>query len=77
MGFVGVARAVYDYTVQGDDELAIQEGDLLLVFEHDQGDGWIKAKRKAAEDEEDEPEGLAPANYVEKVGCLDPTPSNC
>lgn len=67
MGFVGVSRAVYDYTAQGDDELAIQEGDLLFVFEKDEGDGWIKAKKKASEDDEDEPEGLAPANYVEDV----------
>ena len=67
MGFVGISRAVFDYTAQGDDELAIQEGDLLFVFETDQGDGWIKAKKKASEDDDEEPEGLAPANYVENV----------
>ncbi|KAL9090780.1 MAG: hypothetical protein Q9159_001836 [Coniocarpon cinnabarinum] len=67
MGFVSVARAVYDYTAQGSDELSIIEGDLLLVQEQDQGDGWIKAKKKATEDDEDEPEGLAPANYIENA----------
>ena len=68
MGFVGVARAVYDYTPAGDDdELKIREDDLLLIIEHDQGDGWIKAKRKAFGEDEEEPEGLAPANYVEAV----------
>ena len=46
MGFVAVARAVYDYTAQGSDEISIVEGDLLLVQEQDQGDGWIKAKKK-------------------------------
>ena len=89
MGFISVARAVYDYNaqvssslpiassastdinvLQGSDELTIVEGDLLLVQDLDHGDGWTKAKRKAGDDEEDEPEGLAPANYIEDVSSL-------
>lgn len=77
MGFVGVARAVYDYTPRGDDELHIREDDLLLIIHNDHGDGWIKAKKKASQDYQDEPEGLAPANYVEVVGNVHlPPPSS-
>jgi actin cytoskeleton-regulatory complex protein SLA1 len=63
MGFIGLYRAIYDYAPQADNELAISEGDLLCVLE--QGDdGWWKAKRRALSEDEDEPEGLIPENYV-------------
>ena len=69
MGFIGIYRAVYDYKPTGDGELAITEGDLLFVL--DKGDDdWWKAKKKAADEDEDEPEGLIPANYVEEVCAL-------
>lgn len=68
MGFLGVYRAIYDYAPQGDGELEISEGDLLFVLEKSTEDDWWKAKKKATSDEEDEPEGLIPNNYIEEVG---------
>ena len=67
MGFLGVYRAVYDYAPQSEGELAISEGDLLYVLEKSQEDDWWKAKKKAGGEDEDEPEGLIPNNYIEEV----------
>lgn len=67
MGFLGVYRAVYDYVPQGETELAISEGDILYVLEKSGEDDWWKAKKKASGDDEDEPEGLIPNNYIEEV----------
>ena len=68
MGFVGVFRAIYDYAPQGDQELAISEGDLLYILEKSTSDDWWKAKKKAPGEDDDEPVGLIPNNYVEEVG---------
>lgn len=67
MGFVGIYRAVYDYTPQAEGELQIAEGDLLYVLEKSSEDEWWKAKKKATAEDEDEPVGLIPSNYVEEV----------
>jgi hypothetical protein len=67
MGFLGIYRAVYDYTPSGEGELAISDGDLLFVLDRGEDDWW-KAKKRAASEDEEEPEGLIPANYVEEVG---------
>jgi hypothetical protein len=67
MGFLGVYTAVYDYQPQGEGELEIKEGDLLYVLDKNNDDDWWKAKKKAERDDEDEPEGLVPSNYVEEV----------
>lgn len=67
MGFLGVYKAVYDYVPQGDNELSIIEGDTLFVLEKSTDDDWWKAKKKAMSDEDEEPEGLIPNNYVEEV----------
>lgn len=67
MGFLGVYRAIYDYVPQGEGELAITEGDLLFVLDNKGNDGWWKARRKAGAEDEEEPEGLVPNNYVEEV----------
>lgn len=67
MGFLGIYRAIYDYTPKEDAELAITTGDLLYILEQNDDDGWWKAKKKAGTDDEDEPTGLVPNNYVEKV----------
>lgn len=67
MGFLGVYKALYDYAPQAEGELEISEGDLLYVLEKSQEDDWWKAKKKASADEEDEPMGLIPNNYVEEV----------
>jgi actin cytoskeleton-regulatory complex protein SLA1 len=68
MVFLGVYRAIYDYSPQGEGELAIKDGDLLFVLEKSTDDDWWKAKKKAQDDDEEEPEGLIPNNYVEEVG---------
>lgn len=67
MGFAGVYRAVYDYTPQAEGELAIEENDILYILENNADDGWWKAKKKAGTEDEDEPIGLVPGNYVEQV----------
>ncbi|KAL8419457.1 hypothetical protein RB594_002611 [Gaeumannomyces avenae] len=67
MGFLGVYRALYDYTPQSEGELALVEGDLLYVLEKSTDDAWWKAKKRAAEEEEEEPEGLIPNTYIEEV----------
>ncbi|GAP90338.2 putative SH3 domain-containing protein [Rosellinia necatrix] len=67
MGFLGIYRAIYDYTPQSEGELSISEGDLLCVLEKSGDDDWWKAKKKASADEEDEPTGLVPNNYVEEA----------
>jgi actin cytoskeleton-regulatory complex protein SLA1 len=66
MGFLGIYTALYDYQPQGENELAIQEGELLYLLQKSDDDWW-KAKKKAADDEDEEPVGLVPANYVEEV----------
>lgn len=67
MGFLGVYRAIYDYAPQAEGELAITDGDLLYVLDNKGDDGWWRAKKKAGADDEDEPVGLVPNNYVEQV----------
>ena len=67
MGFAGVYTAIYDYAPQSDGELEIREGDLLYVLDKESEDDWWKAKKKAEREDEDEPEGLVPNNYVEEV----------
>jgi hypothetical protein len=71
MGFLGVYKAVYDYVPHGESELAIKEGDILYVLEKSGEDDWWRAKKKASGEDEDEPVGLIPNNYVEEV-CLGP-----
>ncbi|KAF2460142.1 hypothetical protein BDY21DRAFT_370018 [Lineolata rhizophorae] len=67
MGFLGVYKAVYDYSPRAENELAITEGDLLFVLEKSDDDDWWKAKKKADSEDEEEPEGLVPNNYVEEA----------
>lgn len=67
MGFLGVSRAVYDYSPQGEGELEIKEGDILYILENSGEDGWWKAKKKASPEDDDEPVGLIPTNYIEEV----------
>ncbi|EFR02085.1 cytoskeleton assembly control protein SLA1 [Nannizzia gypsea CBS 118893] len=67
MGFEGVCTAVYDYTPQGENELAFAEGDLLYILDKSSDDGWWKAKKKTTEFESEEPVGLIPHNYVEEA----------
>ncbi|KAI8940408.1 hypothetical protein NX059_004098 [Plenodomus lindquistii] len=68
MVFLGIYRAIYDYEPQSSNELALAEGDVLMVLEKSADDDWWKAKKKGRADEEDEPEGLIPNNYIEEAG---------
>lgn len=67
MGFIGVYKASYDYKPQGEGELEISEGDILYVLEKSTEDDWWKAKKKATSENDDEPTGLIPCNYIEEV----------
>ncbi|KAG5930024.1 hypothetical protein E4U42_003327 [Claviceps africana] len=67
MGFLGVYTAAYDYEPRAEGELAITEGDVLYLLDKGDNDGWWKAKKKAGTEDEDEPVGLVPNNYVEKA----------
>ncbi|KXX73610.1 Actin cytoskeleton-regulatory complex protein sla1 [Madurella mycetomatis] len=67
MGFLGIYKALYDYTPQAEGELQIAEGDVLYVLEKSTDDDWWKAKKKATAEDDDEPVGLIPNNYVEEV----------
>lgn len=66
MVFLEIARAVFDYAAQSEEELEIHDGDLLFVLEKG-NDGWDKVKKKAASDDDEEPEGLVPSNYIESA----------
>ncbi|KAI1002997.1 Actin cytoskeleton-regulatory complex protein [Podosphaera aphanis] len=66
MGFLGVYKAIYDYEPLNEGELPISEGDILYILDKSGEDDWWKAKKKASEDEE-EPVGLIPNNYVEEA----------
>lgn len=66
MVFLSICTALYDYTPQDDNELAIKQGELIYVLEKSAGDDWWKAKKRAP-GEAEEPVGLIPYNYVEEV----------
>lgn len=66
MVFLSIATALYDYHPQGEKELAIREGDLLYILEKGE-DEWWTAKKKAPGEDEEEPVGLVPSNYVVEV----------
>lgn len=76
MVFVSICTALYNYVPQGDNELALQEGDLVYVLEKSTEDDWWKAKKRARPDEDEEPTGLIPNNYVEDVSRRQ-TPLHC
>ncbi len=67
MVFLSICTALYDYAPQGDNELALQEGELVYVLEKSAEDDWWKAKKRASSEDEEEPVGLIPNNYVEEV----------
>ena len=67
MVFVSICRALYDYTPQSDNELAIEEGELLYILEKSTEDDWWKAKKRPPAEDEEEPVGLIPNNYVQEV----------
>lgn len=65
MPFIDVARALFAYAPQSNDELQIHEDDLVYVVSKGDDDWW-KVKKKVAGDD-DGPVGLVPQNYLEPV----------
>ena len=74
MVFLGIYRAIYDYEPQSSNEIALSEGDILMVLEKSTDDDWWKAKKKGHDEDEEEPEGLIPNNYIQEVRCESPSP---
>ena len=70
MVFISICTALYDYAPQADNELAIREGELIYVLEKSTEDDWWKAKKRARSEDEEEPVGLIPYNYVEEVSVV-------
>lgn len=70
MGFVSICTALYDYQPQSNGELELKEGDILYILEKSTEDDWWKAKKRAATEDEDEPEGLVPNNYLEDAKAI-------
>ena len=70
MVFISICTALYDYVPQADNELAIHEGELIYVLEKSTEDDWWKAKKRAPSEDEEEPVGLIPYNYVEEVSVV-------
>ncbi|CAO1631311.1 unnamed protein product [Jaminaea pallidilutea] len=73
MAYVQLAKALYDYTAQAEDELDLKEDDTLYVLEADDPE-WYKAKLRRLDadgnpllDDEEAPIGVVPANYVEEA----------
>ncbi|KAA8917219.1 hypothetical protein TRICI_000612 [Trichomonascus ciferrii] len=55
-----MAKALYGYTAQGDDELNLEEGQEMNVLEPDDGSGWANVQIGGQT-------GLVPAAYIETV----------
>lgn len=64
MAFLSICTALFDYTPQSEGELQLQEGDLVYILEKSDEDDWWKAKKRALSEDEEEPIGLIPNNYV-------------
>lgn len=67
MVFLSICTALYAYAPQTENELALEEGELVYVLEKSDEDDWWQAKKKAPSENEEEPAGLIPNNYVEEV----------
>ena len=52
------AAVLYDFTADGDDELTVAEGEILIVLERDSEEWWKCRNAHGAE-------GVVPASYVE------------
>lgn len=61
-----VARALYDYAPQTEDELLVKEGEMLLITDDSDPDWW-HASQKPVDTFAEVQHGLVPATYVEQV----------
>ncbi|KAJ3154314.1 cytoskeletal protein binding protein [Geranomyces variabilis] len=62
-----VCVALYDYVPQADEELALTEGDILLVTENQEDPDWWTATVKPSDTFADKRSGLVPATYLEEA----------
>ncbi|KAK6201102.1 SH3 domain protein [Scheffersomyces amazonensis] len=71
--YIGVYKALYEYTAQADEELTLQPDDILYLLEKSEIDEWWKVKKRVlpvGDEEVDEPVGLVPSNYIESAPIL-------
>lgn len=72
--FIGVYKALYDYTATTEEELSIAADDLLYLLQKlDIDDWWTVKKRLLPQDGLDleEPTGLIPSNYIDPAPVVD------
>eukprot|EP00045_Choanoeca_perplexa_P009485 m.91795 g.91795 ORF g.91795 m.91795 type:complete len:536 (+) comp14916_c0_seq1:224-1831(+) len=63
------AKVLHEYEAQGDDELALSEGQIVYIVEQEEEiDGWWMG-------ELDGKQGLFPNNFVEKIAPPEPAPA--
>uniref|UniRef100_A0AAY4BF01 Uncharacterized protein n=1 Tax=Denticeps clupeoides TaxID=299321 RepID=A0AAY4BF01_9TELE len=55
---LGQCTALYSFDGSGEGTVCMQEGELLTLMEKDQGDGWVRVRRRTGD------EGYVPASYV-------------
>jgi hypothetical protein len=62
LGTTKTARALYNYTAGGEDELSLVEGETVELTERgmDYADGWAEIRRGSRV-------GIAPSSYLEEV----------
>ncbi|ABN65767.2 SH3 domain protein involved in assembly of cortical actin cytoskeleton [Scheffersomyces stipitis CBS 6054] len=73
MSYIGVYRALYEYSAQAEEELNLQPDDLLYLLERSDIDDWWKVKKRvlpSGNEEVEEPVGLVPSNYIEEAPVL-------
>jgi hypothetical protein len=52
-----IAKALYDYIAEGDDELSLIEGDLLMLTLNESAEGWTEVEKEGVR-------GIVPSSYV-------------
>jgi hypothetical protein len=65
-----VAKVLYDYDAQTDEELTIKEGTILLITDDTDQDWWMAFERPLDTFQEGKT-GLVPLTYVEEVSSSD------
>ncbi|KAM9887154.1 hypothetical protein OXX79_013834 [Metschnikowia pulcherrima] len=66
--YIGVYKALFDYTAQTEEELSLAADDLLYLLQKSEIDDWWTVKKRLLPQdglEAEEPTGLIPANYIE------------
>ncbi|PVG01079.1 hypothetical protein CPB86DRAFT_812654 [Serendipita vermifera] len=63
---LGIYKATYAYTAQGEDELSMEEDQLVFLMDNSDDD-WHKIRIKPESQDLEGPDGLVPAAYIEKA----------